>query len=511
MNYFLPIHCGSPDMAFPRLNNISFWVRECALVSIGVKDSRQFFQRSTTTELGKEENSELNIASLLKGNDNSSQDELPVSEVVLFMVKATLPEGYSLCDYRDGHFQAWYEKVQLSKSLTRSDFEEDKLSKSILILSGINGKSVQPKNRYVLTSGTFGLPKGRNTYGNGDIIVPANPITGLYSSVKAEIRGRMSGINFTLSRSYSTGDATIVPDRYVSLMERCKKYPNDIIDRDIYKLLFDHNMYRFAYHKLKRNPGNITTSWLNPEILDGLTSECIDDIIQSMVNESFQFKSSRMVNIPIPKPKKGTRPLSVAHPRDIIVQEILKLILDAIFSPTFSKNSHGFLADKGCHSALKQIYMQFKGVNWVIEGGCCFDSIDHHILMNIIENKILDRRFTKLIWKLLKSGYFEFKEYKHNINIAGTYQGSIISQILFNIFLNQLDNFVDYFLTEFNKGEKPDINNVYLAHANTLAKGQIIEDLKKIRQETSFMIKLDNINSHEPKYKKLYYVRHSNK
>src|ERR1700749_2026433 len=110
-NYFLPIHCGSPDMAFPRLNNISFWVRGCALVCIGVEDSRQFFQRSTTTELGEEESSELNTASLLKGSEDSSQDESHVSEVVLFTVKATLPEGYSLCDSRDGHFHAWYEKV----------------------------------------------------------------------------------------------------------------------------------------------------------------------------------------------------------------------------------------------------------------------------------------------------------------------------------------------------------------------------------------------------------------
>src|ERR1700749_295647 len=205
-------------------------------------------------------------------------------------------------------------------------------------------------------------------------------------------------------------------------------------------------MYQIAYPKLRSNTGKMTPG-VNPETLDGISSEWIDEIIQSMRNESFQFKPSRRGNIP--KPKGGTRPLSVAPPRDKVVQEVLRMILDAIFSPTFSNNSHGFMAGRGCHSALKQVYMQFKGVAWVIEGDIskCFDSIDHHKLMNIIENKISDRRFTKLIWKSLRAGYFEFNEYKHTI--AGTPQGSIISPTLCNIFMNQLDQFVSSLTTEF--------------------------------------------------------------
>lgn len=503
-NYFLPIHCGSPDMAFPRLNNISFWVRGCALDSIGVKDSRQFFQLSTTTELGEEENSELNTASLLKGTGISSQDEIADSQVVLFTVKATLPEGNSLCDSRDGHFRAWYEKVQSSKTLARSDFEEDDMSRSTI--SGINGKNIQPKNRYVLSSGTFGLPKGSNTYGNGDIVVPVNPISGAYSSVRAEARERMSGINFTPSRWYSTGGAPNVPNRYVSLVERCEKFPHDRVDRDIYKLLFDPNMYQIAYHKLRSNPGNMTPG-VSPETLDGMSSEWIDEIIQNMKNENFQFKPSRRVNIP--KPKGGTRPLSVAPPRDKVVQEVIRMILDAIFTPTFSKNSHGFMANKGCHSALKQVYMQFKGVTWVIEGDIskCFDSIDHHKLMNIIEEKITDRRFTKLIWKSLRAGYFEFNEYKHTV--AGTPQGSIISPTLCNIFMHQLDHFVENLMPSFNKGEKPKINNVYMSHANALARAKKRGDHHRMKQETALMRRLDSVDFHDPNFKRLYYVRYA--
>ena len=151
----------------------------------------------------------------------------------------------------------------------------------------------------------------------------------------------------------------------------------------------------------------------------------------------------------------------------------MRMILEAIFTPTLSKNSHGFMANKGCHSALKQVYMQFKGVTWVIEGDIskCFDSIDHHKLMNIIENKITDRRFRKLIWKSLRAGYFEFNVYQHSI--TGTPQGSIISPILCNIFMNQLDQFVDNLSSKFNKGDKPRLNNEYSAHASALAPAKI--------------------------------------
>jgi group II intron reverse transcriptase/maturase len=420
------------------------------------------------------------------------------------MVKAKLPEGHSLCDPRNGHFHAWYEKVQTSKSLAKSDVEEDELSKPTL--SGINGKSVRPKNRYVLTSGTFGLPKGSNTYGNGDIIIPANSARGSCCPGKPGTRERMSGINFTKSRRYSTGCAVIVPPKYVSLVERCKQFPKNTVDREIHKLLLDPNMYQIAYDKLKSNPGNLTPG-VTPETLDGISSEWIDEIIQSMKTESFQFKPSRRVNIP--KSNGGTRPLSIAPPRDKVVQEVIRMILEAIFSPTFTKNSHGFVAGRGCHSALKQVYKQFKGVAWVIEGDIvkCFDSIEHHKLLNIIENKITDRRFTKLIWKALQAGYFEFNEYKHTI--AGTPQGSTISPILCNIYLNQLDHFVESLSGEFYKGDKPKINNTYMAHANALARAKKRGDLQRMKQETSYMRKLDSVNFHDPNFKRLYYVRYA--
>nr|YP_010977144.1 hypothetical protein UYH45_mgp21 [Daedalea dickinsii]WNZ34349.1 hypothetical protein [Daedalea dickinsii] len=454
----------------------------------------------TTSELGGGESPKPNRASLLEGLVDSNQGELDEIRVVPSMIKAILPEEQFLCGSRNGLLLAWNGKNQLSKSSAGSDFEVGNLNKSTI--SGINGTNVQPKDGYVLMRGTFGWPKGSNAYGHGTTILPVNSY--LYANPNRLGRGRVVGNDVTLFRRYSTGCAPIVSDKYVSLVERCA--PNDIVDRDLYKFMLDPHMYHIAYHKLRSKPGNMTPG-ISPETLDGISSEWIDQTIQSMKKESFQFSPSRRVNIP--KPKGGTRPLSVASPRDKIVQEIMRMVLEAVFTPSFSKNSHGFMANRGSHSALRQVYMQFKGVTWIIEGDIskCFDSIDHHKLMNIIENKITDRSFTKLIWKSLKAGYFEFNVYQHSI--TDTPQGSIISPLLCNIFMNQLDQYVEDLASNYDKGIKPRLNNEYSAHANALARAKRRGDTERLRTEMIAMRELSSIDFYDPNFRRLYYVRYA--
>jgi len=458
----------------------------------------------TTSELGKEESSKSNKASLLKGNTDSRQDESWYSQVVPSMVKAKLLEVYFLCGSPNGPHHACHEVSRSFRLLTKSDLKYDVSNK--FTISEINGKSVQPKDGNVLLIGTFGWPKGSNTHGHGVVVIPEYlKINDIYANFNRFGRERMTDKVFVNLRRYSTGSATNVPEKFTSLIERCEKIPQDTMDRKVYNLLFDPDMYLLAYHKLKSKPGNMTPG-VSPETLDGLSSEWIDQIIQSMKDESFQFKPSRRVNIP--KANGGTRPLSVAPPRDKVVQEIMRIILDAVFTPTFSKNSHGFITNRSCHTALKQIYMQFKGVTWVIEGEIykCFDSIDHHKLMKLIEAKILDRKFTKLIWKALRIGYFEFHEYQHSL--IGTPQGSIISPILCNIFITQLDQFVESLMLNFNKGENPKLNNEYMARANALARAKRKGDFKKIEEQIKLMRNMDSVDYYDPYFRRLYYVRY---
>ncbi len=145
----------------------------------------------------------------------------------------------------------------------------------------------------------------------------------------------------------------------------------------------------------------------------------------------------------------------------------------------------------------------------MIEGDIskCFDSIDHKKLMNLIEDKILDRQFTKLIWKSLKAGYLEFRRYQHNI--AGTSQGSIISPILSNIFLHQLDVFVENLQINFEKGSRPRNTKEY-DHKRYLMKtakkrGDIVT-VNQILKDTAHIPVMD---FSDPLYKRLKYVRYA--
>jgi len=319
------------------------------------------------------------------------------------------------------------------------------------LLKRIKEMSLQPKGSKLTNHATMGWPKGGNSYGHGASIVPATISTSPYGTDNTVRRGRLAvktGLNL---RYYSTGCTNNVVSRLNCLTERCRNYPDSTIDRPLHKLVSDPLLLEIAYRNIKSKPGNMTPG-ITPETLDGISSEFLNQLGKSLRDESFQFKPGRRVQIP--KASGGTCPLTVAPPRDKIVQETMRMILNAIYEPTFHDSSHGFRPGRSCHTALRDIFLKFKPTTWMIEGDIskCFDSIDHHKLMRLIENKILDRQFTNLIWKSLRAGYFEFRYYKHDI--VGTPQGSIISPILCNIFMHQLDLYVESLAREFNKGTR---------------------------------------------------------
>ena len=145
------------------------------------------------------------------------------------------------------------------------------------------------------------------------------------------------------------------------------------------------------------------------------------------------------------------RPLGIPTFTDKLVQEVLRMILEAVYEPTFSNYSHGFRPNKSCHTALQSLKKEFTGVTWFVEGDIkgCFDNIDHHVLVNVIGSKIKDARLIKLIWKFLKAGYME--EWIYHKTYSGCPQGGIVSPILSNIYLNELDKFAAELAKEFFK------------------------------------------------------------
>ena len=125
------------------------------------------------------------------------------------------------------------------------------------------------------------------------------------------------------------------------------------------------------------------------------------------------------------------------------MQEVARIILERIYEPIFSGNSHGFRPNRSCHTALQQIQKVWTGVKWFCEFDIqnFFDSVDHEILVRLLEKKIDDKRFIKLIKGMLKAGYLE--EWQYHQTYSGCPQGGIISPILSNLMLDRLDKFIE--------------------------------------------------------------------
>jgi len=283
------------------------------------------------------------------------------------------------------------------------------------------------------------------------------------------------------------------------------------INSDLYRLLFCPDIYIVAYERIKSSPGNMTKA-ADGSTIDGFSMKTVENIIGQMRDQSFQFTRARRIHIP--KANGGLRPLSVPSARDKIVQEVIRLILECIYdgtTPTFLDCSHGFRSGRGTHSCLKEI-RKWHAVDWFIEGDIksCFDLINHGKLIEIISRRVSDGRFIDLLWKALKAGYLE--GYIPKNSVSGTPQGSIVSPILANIFLHELDVFVTGLVAKYSKGEGKRINPAYTAIVKMRAKikkGKVELPLKERRQLEVTMRRTPSLMHNDPGYIRVKYVRYA--
>ncbi len=219
---------------------------------------------------------------------------------------------------------------------------------------------------------------------------------------------------------------------------------------DCYRLMYNKELWIKAYAKLYPNAGNLTKG-TTEETIDGFSLEKIDEIIEQLKDGTFRFSPVRRVYIPKSNGKK--RPLGVPNFRDKLVQEVMRMIVVNIYDPVFSSNSHGFREGRSCHTALSQIKNTWKGLTWCIEGDIkgFFDNINHQILIKIISKKIEDRRFLLLLHNALTCGAME--NWQYNNTYSGTPQGGIVSPLLANIYLHELDLFMEEQIKKFDKGK----------------------------------------------------------
>lgn len=285
----------------------------------------------------------------------------------------------------------------------------------------------------------------------------------------------------------------------------------DWINSGLYKLLLDEGMYVEAYERIKSKPGNMTPG-SDGKTLDSFSMAQIRNLIEQMRDESYQCKPVRTTYIP--KANGKLRKLGIPTVTDKIVQEVVLMILEAVYdSPDgayFSENSHGFRRSKSPHTALREIQRKWSGVSWFLEGDIqsCFDDIDHEILVEIIKRKVKDQRFINLIWKILKAGYMDLKRIRHD-SLAGTPQGGIASPILANIYMHELDVYVDQLRGELEKGKARRANREYRAIADLRQKmakaGKAnTEEYRRLGQQ---MRSLPSLDTRDPEFVRIKYVR----
>ena len=220
----------------------------------------------------------------------------------------------------------------------------------------------------------------------------------------------------------------------------------------LYRNLYNPEFYLLAYKNIATSQGSMTAG-ADGMTLDDMSMARINRIIASLKDHSYQPHPARRVYI-AKKNSSKKRPLGIPSADDKLVQEIIRMLLEAIYEPTFSKHSHGFRPNRSCHTALEDIEAHFKGVKWVVEGDieACFDSFDHHVLIDLLRKRIKDEQFIALMWKFLKAGYME--QWTYQRTYSGTPQGSGMSPVLANIYLSELDNFLERYTAQFNTPEK---------------------------------------------------------
>lgn len=289
----------------------------------------------------------------------------------------------------------------------------------------------------------------------------------------------------------------------LNILRKKSEEDSKFIFRRLYRNLYNPDLFKVAYARIYSHEGNMTPG-TDGETIDGFSLELVEKLISELRYERYYPKPVRRAYIPKKNGKK--RSLGIPSFRDKLVQEVVRMMLEAIYEPIFSESSHAYRPNKSCHTALHQIKTTGRGTSWVIEGDIegFFDNIDHDILLSLLKRKIDDGRFIELIRRFLKAGYMEFSEVHRTL--SGTPQGGIISPILSNIYLHEFDIFMNLTEQKYHKGEKRASNPEYRKLRYILNHKGKIEEAKEILKR---MRQMPTQNMMDENYTRAKYVRYA--
>jgi group II intron reverse transcriptase/maturase len=277
---------------------------------------------------------------------------------------------------------------------------------------------------------------------------------------------------------------------------------------ELYRQLFNPKLYQLAYGRIYANKGAMTPG-ADGETADGMSLAKIARITNAMRYERYRFSPVRRVLIP-KKNSSKTRPLGLPSWSDKLVGEVIRLLLEAYYEPTFSGRSHGFRPGRGCHTALSEVANTWTGTTWFVEGDItnCFGSLDHQVMLSTLAEKIHDNRFLRLIKQMLQAGYLE--DWVWNATLSGVPQGGVVSPVLSNIYLHRLDDFVERVLIpEYTRGERRASNPAYFRLRSAARRARARGDRAQARELRAQQRSLPSSDPNDPGYRRLRYVRYA--
>ena len=276
---------------------------------------------------------------------------------------------------------------------------------------------------------------------------------------------------------------------------------------ELYRQLFNPQLYLLAYGRIYSNKGAMTPG-ATGETADGMSLGKIGRIIDALRHERYRWSPAKRIYIP--KKNGKQRPLGLPPWSDKLVGEVVRLLLEAYYEPSFSDRSHGFRPGRGCHTALREVASTWTGTTWFIEGDVadCFGSLDHQIMLSTLAEKIHDNRFLRLMRNMLKAGYLE--DWLWNATLSGVPQGGVVSPVMSNIYLHRLDEFVETVLIpEYTRGRirKQDTGYARVRAARDRAHKR--GDHASARELRKQLRGMPSGDPRDPGFRRLHYARYA--
>jgi group II intron reverse transcriptase/maturase len=284
---------------------------------------------------------------------------------------------------------------------------------------------------------------------------------------------------------------------------------SDVQFEKLFQKLYNIELWLVAYQHIAPKPGNMTEG-VDGKTIDGAGLQMITEMIADLKASRYVPKPVRRVYIP--KANGRLRPLGIPSFQDKLLQTVVKLILEAIYEPTFSNASHGFRPQRSCHTALEAV-KKMPGIRWWVEGDIkgFFDHLEHETLVSILSRRIKDKRFLHLIGQFLRAGYVE--DWQYHKTYSGAPQGGNLSPLLSNIYLNELDQVMQAKIAEFTKGKVRKITRKYALISEQLVRAKKearkTGDWKTYKALKKRQLSTTATDPQDPGYRRMHFIRYA--